>query len=501
MDTIHTRYRTRTLVAAVVLAASALVPLAAQSAAQTAVESAADTAAVPVTMAFLGFASSEIGPSGLAILADLVKKEISLAPGMALVSRDDMGAILDEQELSASGTIDPAKAVKAGKILGARKLMAGSIGKLGSLFIISVRLVDAETGETERVVTREFVGPLEDLRTPVRIAAQQILGIPGIDVKQGEYISIESEPAGISVYVDGLFEGSTPLLHPVSKAGSYAVKLQSEGYKAWSQNVKVAASSTYFVKAKLLKQDKPVDERVRALQDGRAGLLTFLTLYSAVASDALLIAFGLDVTDESFLRLSIGLPLVVAPVTFFSALKLTERIVMNSGRSLFICTSMLWGSSWGPVAAIVFSASGQGLDMWPLYSGLSVLGGTLYGTITTLLTRGPEPYPAARAWLFNLGSALGGFLGLGLPYVLGGGDTPWIIYTGMITGSLAGSGIALWLTRDLVEGRSIGNLAMGSLFDLRDGVAVAGLPLPRPKLSPSTGERIGWELDVISARY
>lgn len=377
--------------------------------------------------------------------------------------------------------------------------MAGSIGRLGSLYIVSLRLVDAETGATDKLVTREFVGPLEDLRGAVRIAAQEILEIPGIVVNQGQFISIESEPPGIGVYVNGLYEGSSPILIKVPKPGAYAVKLQAEGYKTWSQNVKVAEASTYFVKARLLKQEKQVDERVRALQDGRAGLLTFLTVYSAVASDALLFAFNYLPSPEH-VRLYVGLPLVAAPIAFFGFLKLSEGAVMNSGRSFFICSSMTWGSSWGLAAAAAFGAGQEGGDAgrWPLYSGLSVLGGTLYGVATTLLTMGKEPFPAARAWLFNLGSALGAFLGLGLPYVLGF-DQPGAIYGGMVAGSLAGSGVALWLTRDMVEGRSVQTGAAQALIGISPGVARAGLPLPRPSLA--AGGAVAWELSLLSWEY
>lgn len=451
-----------------------------------------------IPVAFLGFSSGEIGSSGLDILTGLVQRELSLSPLHLLVAREDMSALLKEQALSLSGVIDEASALRVGKMLGARKLLSGTIGMLGSLYIITLRLIDAETGATEEVVVQEFVGPMEDLRGPVRIAAQRILKIPGIDLKQGEYISIEADPPGVSVYVNGLYEGSAPLVLLVPRAGTYAVKLAAEGYKPWTQNVKVGEASTYFVKARLLKQDKPVDERIKALQDGRAGLLTFLTAYSAITADTLLFSLGYAPTPEHA-RLYIGLPLVTAPSVFFAALKLTEGVVMNGGRSFFITSSMLWGSSWGVAASLAFltDPAMSPENAWRLSAGLSALGGVLYGTISTLMTVGTEPFPASRAWLFNLGSALGAFLGLGIPYVLNVNNSV-AIYVGMLSGSLAGSGIALWLTRDFVEGRSIGNLAAGSLLDFSMGKAVAGIPLPR---AASSSGRLDWEIDLIRARF
>ena len=167
-------------------------------------------------------------------------------------------------------------------------------------------------------------------------------------------------------------------------------------------------------------------------------------------------------------------------MTFFGALKATEGTVMNGGRSFMIVSSSMWGSAWGVAAAFVFGAgAADGAEPPPpaLYTGLTLTGGLLYGVTATALTWGDNPFPATRAWLFNLGSVLGSLLGLGVPYVLGA-DSPAVIYAGMLTGSVAGSATALYLTRDMTEGRSIGNLSHGAAlrrdaFGGRRGAAVA----------------------------
>ena len=452
-------------------------------------------------ISFIGFDSSDLTESGRAILAELVRREISLAPGFSLIERQDLSSVLAEQELRLSALFDGDGAVSVGRLLGADFVMLGRVGKLGTLYIISLRMVDVSKGEVVHAVTEEYLGPIEDLRKPVRIAAQRILGIPGIEIKQGEYLSVETEPPGVAVYVNGLFEGNSPVVVRVLKPGKYAVKLASEGYKPWSQNVSVDEASTFFLKARLIQQDKVVDERVKALQDGRAFLLTFLTLYSAGASEAVLYALG-----SENVRLYIGLPLVAAPLSFFGALKLTDGVVMNSGRSFMITSSMLWGSTWGIAAGTVFgldsSSDGNGSSFNQAFAGLSVAGGLLYGGLSYALTRGSEPFPSSRAWLYNLGSVLGAFLGLGVPYVLGF-EAPAVIYAGMLTGSLAGAGTSLWLTRDFSEGRSIGNLAYGSLLELDETGFRLGLPLPVPAAlgGAGTGQGSGFYLPLASIRY
>ncbi|MGD9939806.1 MAG: PEGA domain-containing protein [Clostridia bacterium] len=452
-------------------------------------------------VSFIGFDSSDLTESGRAILADLVRREISLAPGFLLIERQELGSVLAEQELQLSELFEGTGVVSVGKLLGADYVMLGRVGKLGTLYIISLRMIDVARGEVVRAVTEEYLGPIEDLRKPVRIAAQRILGIPGIEVKQGEYISVETEPPGVAVYVNGLFEGNSPVVVRVLKPDRYAVKLASEGYKPWSQNVSVEEASTFFLKARLIQQEKTVDERVKALQDGRVLLLSFLTLYSAAASEATLFALG-----SENIRLYIGLPLVVSPLSFFGALKLTDGVVMNSGRSLMITSSMLWGSTWGIAAGTVFGldsgADGEGDSFNQAFAGLSVAGGVLYGGLSYALTMGDEPFPSSRAWLYNLGSVLGAFLGLGVPYVLGF-ESPGVIYAGMLTGSLAGAGTSLWLTRDFSEGRSIGNLALGTLLELDGSGLRVGLPVPVAiAMTPGvTSQRTGFYLPLASIRY
>jgi hypothetical protein len=432
-----------------------------------------------IPVAFLGFESTDILPSGRFILAELVRHEISIAPRYELVERSDLDALLDEQELRVSDAFNPSKVPIIGKLAGADKLVLGQVGILGTLYIINLRMIDVATGKVERSQVEEFIGAVEDLRKPVRIAAQKLLGIPGIEVNQGEFISVETDPPGVGVYVNGLFEGDSPIVVRVPRSGKYAVKLAAEGYRPWTQSVHVEGSSTYFVKAKLLKEETVIDKKIKSLQDGRPTFLGFTTLYAAAAADTLLYAFS--GANEENARLYIGLPLVAAPLAFYGALKGTEAAIMNNGRVLMITTSTLWGSSWGFATAFAFGAVDEGLtqEMARTCAGLSVVGGLLYGSLSTYLTAGKEPFPSSRAWLFNLGSVLGAFLGLGVPYVLNVDDPGWI-YAGMLTGSLGGSALALYLTRGYSEGRNIENLAFGDLIEAGPGGARLGLPLPVP---------------------
>jgi len=93
-------------------------------------------------------------------------------------------------------------------------------------------------------------------------------------------------------------------------------------------------------------------------------------------------------------------------------------------------------------------------------------------------------------------------LGLGVPYVLGA-ESSAVIYAGMLTGSLAGSATALWLTRDFSEGRNIGNLALGSVLEAELGALSLGIPIPTLGFpSASDGKpSMGLYLPMVSVKY
>ncbi|MFA6504729.1 MAG: PEGA domain-containing protein [Treponemataceae bacterium] len=459
-------------------------------------------AAQKTQAAFLGFESADLGASGLAILEDLVKQEISRSPDYSLVDINRRGELAKEIEFGLSDMADPSKTAKIGALSGAQKLIGGKIGILGSLYLITLDLVDVQTGTVERGITEEFVGVLEDLRKPVRIAAQKLLGIKGIEVAQGTFINVSSDPAGVGVYVDGLFEGSSPVKIKVPKAGRHVVKLATEGYKPWTQTVSVDDNATFFISAKLLKQEHVVDEKTKSLQDGRFSLALYAGLFAGVASDALIYTISGNLGGDN-IRLAIGLPLVCAPLGFFGALMATESLPITGGRATMIITSSLWGSTWGLTAAFAFGAVSSVQNYLPGFVGLSVAGGILYGGIATWLTAGDRAFPAGRAWLFNLGSVLGSLLGLGIPYLFNVGEAP-VIYIGMLTGSMVGSATAWFLTTEMSEGRNVGNLALGSALDIGSGGVRAGIPLayPTPLLSrDGRTPKIGVTIPVLSATW
>ncbi len=126
---------------------------------------------------FIGFASAQENKS-IAVL-DIQGNGISLVEARTLsdelrtnffqmeiynvVERGNMEAILNEQGFQQSGCTTSECVVEAGQLLGVQKMVAGSVGKIGSLYNVNLRMFDVETGRIENNVSKRYEGKIEGL--------------------------------------------------------------------------------------------------------------------------------------------------------------------------------------------------------------------------------------------------------------------------------------------------------------------------------------------------
>ena len=79
-------------------------------------------------------------------LSTRLESELVKIGGFKVVERTKIDELMKEQKLQLSGCVEECL-IDAGKILGANQIILGSVGELGGLYTISVKIVDAETGE------------------------------------------------------------------------------------------------------------------------------------------------------------------------------------------------------------------------------------------------------------------------------------------------------------------------------------------------------------------
>ena len=105
------------------------------------------------TVAVLYFENNSIGRDAADYagmgkgVADLLITDLSAAANVRVVERERIEALLQEQNLAKQGQIDPATAVRLGRILGARHMITGGFMNAGERMVLTARAFDVETGQ------------------------------------------------------------------------------------------------------------------------------------------------------------------------------------------------------------------------------------------------------------------------------------------------------------------------------------------------------------------
>jgi hypothetical protein len=102
-------------------------------------------------LAVTGFRTVGLDSSAGTAVADLLQSRLVGLPGLTVVERERINAVLQEQNLQNSDRFDSTTAVQLGRLLGATRLMFGTVSNLGDTWTVSAQLVDVGTGRIEGV--------------------------------------------------------------------------------------------------------------------------------------------------------------------------------------------------------------------------------------------------------------------------------------------------------------------------------------------------------------
>ncbi len=131
-----------------------------------------------VNYAVIGLKNAEGVSAGEAdIIADRLRIELFNTGAANMMERDQMQEILSEQGFQQSGACtDEACMIELGQLLGVERLISGSIGKLGSMFLLNFRAIDVQTARIIKVVSHDITGGIEDVVKYLPNIALQLTG-------------------------------------------------------------------------------------------------------------------------------------------------------------------------------------------------------------------------------------------------------------------------------------------------------------------------------------
>lgn len=93
-----------------------------------------------------------------AITQHIRVKLFNSMPNYRWLERGRIEEILDEQKFQASGCADQSCVVEMGQLLGARKMVAGSISRVGDTYSMALNVIDIETGIVDKSVSEVCPG-------------------------------------------------------------------------------------------------------------------------------------------------------------------------------------------------------------------------------------------------------------------------------------------------------------------------------------------------------
>jgi TolB-like protein len=152
-----------------------------------------------------------------------------------VIERNEIERMMNEMAFQVSGAVDTKTAKQIGEILGVDILVFGTVAKFGSLVETDIRLIDTESGKALLAENASSKSGLE-IRTMVENLARKIeqryLG------RLVEEVRIYSNPTGATVFIDGVNEGTTPLVKNLNQ-GNHKIRIVKPNYTIWDETVVV----------------------------------------------------------------------------------------------------------------------------------------------------------------------------------------------------------------------------------------------------------------------
>ncbi len=203
----------------------------------------------------LDLEANNVDTGEAAAITNRLRLSLSQTQVFRLIERANMDQILEEVGFQLTGACDTDECIiQVGKILGARKMVAGSVSKVGSMYTLQIRLIDIETSAIDKEVVHDVFGGIEEVLTDATLSvARQLAGLDETVVVQPQTqpptgggvtsISVTSDPTGATITIGGEFKGTTPLQISVP-AGSHEVIVELDGFAAQTRTVQLIGGTT-----------------------------------------------------------------------------------------------------------------------------------------------------------------------------------------------------------------------------------------------------------------
>lgn len=136
-----------------------------------------DVSSLP-TIAILDFEGIGVSSQEARVLTNRLGTHMVQLGRYQVIERGQMEQILTEQDFQLTGCTSNECAVEIGQLIGARQMLAGSFGKLGTVYTIDMRIIDVRTGRILRTTSYDIEGSINRLLSEgLAEAVKRIAGV------------------------------------------------------------------------------------------------------------------------------------------------------------------------------------------------------------------------------------------------------------------------------------------------------------------------------------
>lgn len=111
------------------------------------------------------------------VVRNMVQLEVEKTNRFRVMDKYDLADILKREDKNFTNCFGRTCLVEKGKLLKVDKMLTGSIEKFGEKIVITLRMIDIETEEMEKVEAGEFLNLQDELQLMIRISINNLLGI------------------------------------------------------------------------------------------------------------------------------------------------------------------------------------------------------------------------------------------------------------------------------------------------------------------------------------
>ncbi len=224
-----------------------------------------------LTVGVIDLEANGVDPGEARAISERLRIWLGRTQTFQVIERNQMESIMEEMGFQFSGACDTDECVvQVGRVLGASKMVAGSVSRVGTLYSLQIRIIDITTSRIEHTAFKDEPGGIEAVLTvaaesvanelaanvsgqavqPAQQPTQPAVTQPGAARITTANVRVESNPAGATITHAGNSLGLTPATI-VLPEGSQQLMIELEGYRPKTQPVNVIAGREQTVTVRL----------------------------------------------------------------------------------------------------------------------------------------------------------------------------------------------------------------------------------------------------------